>query len=69
MSVPIRKLLSRKFNNSCLKLAGLLTHVLSFTFPSDSRRTVVFEEMIAAALKRDKAYSCGNSSRIFEVLN
>lgn len=33
MSVPIRKLLSRKFNLICLNLAGLLTCVLPTTFP------------------------------------
>jgi len=48
MSVPIRKLLSRKFNNSFVNLAGLLTCVLSFTFPPAGWQTVVFEEMTAA---------------------
>ncbi len=33
MSVPIRKLLSRKFNLFCLNLAGLLTCVSPTTFP------------------------------------
>ena len=33
MSLYIRKLLSRKFNNVCLNLAGLLTCVLLLTFP------------------------------------
>ena len=35
MTVPIRKLLSRKFNFSFLNMAGLLTYVLSLTFPSE----------------------------------
>ena len=33
MSVPIRKLLSRKFNNVCLNLAGFLTCFMLLHLP------------------------------------
>ncbi len=33
MSLTIRKLLSRKFNNVCLNLAGLLTYLKLFRLP------------------------------------
>ncbi len=46
MSVPIRKLLSRKFNNDLLNLAGLLTRVLLSTFPFT--RTVVLKRLQAS---------------------
>jgi len=41
MSVPIRKPLSRKFNNSRVNLAGLLTCFMLFYLPIRLWRTVV----------------------------
>ena len=40
MSVPIRKLLSRKFNIVCLNLAGLLAYVMLFALPIQKKWTV-----------------------------
>ncbi len=49
MSVPIRKPLSRKFNNVCLNLAGLLTCFMLFYLPAKrsglEENNILFKEV------------------------
>ena len=64
--MPIRKLLSRKFNIVCLNLAGLLTCFYVALPSHPTLRTVVLEEA-TSLLQGVKpsltlTYSCGNSS-------